>query len=255
MLRRSLGRRPHAALTRPRLRPSSTAIDRREGPCGFSDIRRRGAKVNYFSAGIGRRRGFHRRIRQVAEARNVIGECILLRGTHAAQRAGHLWRRQVLVQKCSSFDLLSVVSVPLDRDAGDAVGGLPQPGGAMTGGADMRVRLLPQSQMLSRALYWMRVRLQAREIAGERDDLLVIPELGMRADDLHRPVDARSRPEQCKLLLQVPILLAREARNGAIWRAPRVRLMATHASTIEAVPLRRRGLRSAGDHKDAQHER
>src|SRR5580698_5008528 len=88
-----------------------------------------------------------------------------------------------------------------------AIGFLTSAPDSVTSGTNVRVNLLPQTQMFPGSLHRIRVAIQFRKIVCDRGDIALIIERRMYGDDLHRSIDARSRAEDGQLLLQITLLL------------------------------------------------
>lgn len=151
------------------------------------------------------------------------------------------------MQGRGGLDLPFQIGVVLPRYARHSIGRFPLTGDAVAIGTNVRVQLLSHAQMLSRAFNRIGVRIQSGEIVCQRDDVILAADRGMRCHYLHGGIHPRSRSEHGQLSFQIALYLACEVRDGAVQRAPGIRLMANYARPIESAAVRwsRRRLRHA----------
>ena len=126
----------------------------------------------------------------------------------------------------------------LSRYAGHSVACLATAAVAVTGSANVRVQFLTETQMISRAGNRLRIRIQTRQIVRNCGDVSLVAECRMCGDNLHCRIFTCPGAEQGQLLFQVTLLLAGQARNCTIRRAPRARLMANHARRVQTASTR-----------------
>lgn len=109
--------------------------------------------------------GVRQRLR-VSETRDIVCESIFFGFAHPAQRAAHFGRCESAVQLRRLIDLTPKIRIMLTCNPRHTVSCLPPSISAMAGGADVRIDLLSQPQVLAGACDRRGIPPQRRQIRG-----------------------------------------------------------------------------------------